>query len=111
MSLNWESIQKASKELETNMKNAHQELNALEFTGEAGAGLVTATVLGNYRVKSIDISENALDEFDDNQKKSTFIGDLCAAAYNDAANKIETYSKDKMKNMAMKFDLNKDETT
>jgi nucleoid-associated protein EbfC len=105
MSFNWEAIQKASKDLEANMKKAHQDLNAREFTGEAGAGMVTATMLGNYRIKAIEVAESVFNEFNDKQKLATLVGDLCAAACNDAANKIEEYSKSTMQSMATNFDL------
>jgi nucleoid-associated protein EbfC len=106
MTMNWEAIQKASENLQSSMKEAHQALNSQTFTGEAGAGLVTVTMLGNYRVSGVDIADQAFNELDNPQDKARFIGDLCAAACNDAANKIEAYSKSKMQSMAMNFDLN-----
>lgn len=109
MSLNWEAIQKASKDLENNLKEAHQKLNSQEFEGDAGAGMVKVTMLGNFRVKSVNIDPRLLADNRDDEALHHLLSDLSAAAYNDAVNKIEAAAKTNMVELASKVDLSKDD--
>ncbi len=107
MSLNWEAIQKASKDLEENLKKAHQKLNSEEFEGEAGAGMVKVTMLGNFRVKSVNIDPKLLKDNRDDDALHHLLSDLSAAAYNDAVSKIEVAAKSNMVELASQVDLSK----
>lgn len=109
MSLNWEAIQKASKDLEDNLKEAHQKLNSEEFQGEAGAGMVKVTMLGNFRVKSVTIDPKLISDNRDDDALHHLLSDLSAAAYNDAVSQIELAAKSNMMELASKVDLSNDE--
>ena len=108
MSLNWDAIQKASKDLEENLKQAHQKLNSEEFTGEAGAGMVKVVMLGNFRVKSVTIDPELLHDNRDDEALHHLLSDLSAAAYNDAVSKIEEAAKSNMMDLASQIDLSQE---
>lgn len=60
-----------------------KQLEALEETGESGAGLVKVTLLGTFEVRSVEIDPSLLKHPD-----QTLIQDLIAAAVNAAVQKM-----------------------
>jgi len=72
------------------MKKMQAELAATEITGEAGAGMVKITLNGRHEARRVQIDPEALKE------DKEFLEDLVAAAINDAAQKLERYSAEKM---------------
>ncbi len=55
----------------------------MEVTGESGAGLVKVTITGSHSVRRVDIDESLME--DDKE----MLEDLIAAAFNDAARRVE----------------------
>jgi len=72
------------------MKKMQAELAATEITGEAGAGMVKITLNGRHEARRVQIDPEALKE------DKEFLEDLVAAAINDASQKLERYSAEKM---------------
>lgn len=72
------------------MKKLQAELAQTEITGEAGAGLVKVTLNGKHEARRVEIAPDALAE------GKEFLEDLIAAAINDAAQKLERNTADKM---------------
>ena len=62
----------------------------MEVVGEAGAGMVKVTMLGNHNVKRVEIDESLME--DDKE----LIEDLVAAAVNDAVRRVSETSQEKM---------------
>ena len=62
----------------------------MEITGESGAGMVKVTLTGKHQCRKVEISPEALKE------DKEFVEDLIAAAINDASQKLEAASKEKM---------------
>lgn len=96
------------KEAQEKMKLAQQELEKTTEIGEAGGGMVKATVNGQKKVVKIEIDPDIISKED-----KTLIEDLTVAAINKAIDKIEVKSKEIMKNNVMGgmpnipgFDLN-----
>lgn len=83
-------IMKQAKAVQENMQKMQEELQSLEVTGEAGAGMIKVVMTGRHDVKKVDIDPDLLKE--DKQ----MLEDLLAAAVNDAVRKVESESKDKM---------------
>lgn len=81
------------KEMQAKMKEAQERLQFIEETGEAGAGMVKATVNGKKQVISIDIDESLLSKED-----KDMVQDLSVAAINNALEKVEVKAKEEMKN-------------
>ncbi|MDB5988478.1 MAG: YbaB/EbfC family nucleoid-associated protein [Nevskia sp.] len=72
------------------MKKLQTELAQTEITGESGAGLVKVTLNGKHEARRVEIATDALAE------GKEFLEDLIAAAINDAAQKLDRYSAEKM---------------
>mgnify|MGYP006110567809 FL=1 len=80
------------KEMQAKMKEAQDKLEFIEETGEAGAGMVKATVNGKKQVLSIDIDESLMTKDDKEMAQ-----DLTVAAINNALDKVEILAKEEIK--------------
>lgn len=88
------NIMKQAQEMQAKMAEMQESLAAYEADGEAGAGLVRATVSGKGELKSLKISPQAMDPED-----PTLLEDLVIAAFADAKGKAEAYSQEKMQDV------------
>lgn len=84
------NLMRQAQQMQDNMKRAQDEIARMEVSGESGAGLVRVTLTGKYQARKVEISADALKE------DKEFVEDLIAAAINDAVQKVEELSKDKM---------------
>jgi nucleoid-associated protein EbfC len=84
-------MQQAQK-VQENMKKAQEELAGLEVTGQAGGGLVEVVMNGRHEVRKVNIDPEVADDRE-------MIEDLVAAAINDAVNRIQQASEEKMKGL------------
>lgn len=85
------NMMKQAQQMQERMQKAQEEIANMEVTGEAGAGLVKITMLGNHNVKRVSIDPSLME--DDDQE---MLEDLIAAATNDAVRRVEETSKEKM---------------
>jgi DNA-binding YbaB/EbfC family protein len=81
-------MQQAQK-MQENMQRAQEELAQLEVTGNAGGGLVAVTVSGRMECRKVRIDPSAAPDLE-------MLEDLVAAAFNDAVNKANAASQEKM---------------
>ena len=81
-------MQQAQK-MQENMQRVQQELADMEITGNAGGGMVSVTLTGSKECRKVRIDPSILSD-------QEMAEDLIAAAFNDAANKVDAASKDKM---------------
>ncbi|KPN20122.1 nucleoid-associated protein [Xanthomonas sp. Mitacek01] len=81
-------MQQAQK-MQENMQRVQQELANLEVEGSAGGGMVAVTLTGNKECRRVRIDPSVLTD-------PEMAEDLIAAAFNDASNKIDTESKNRM---------------
>jgi DNA-binding YbaB/EbfC family protein len=72
------------------IKKMQAEIALTEITGESGAGLVKVTLNGKHEARRVEISPDALTE------GKEFLEDLIAAAINDATQKLERTTAEKM---------------
>jgi DNA-binding YbaB/EbfC family protein len=82
-------MQQAQK-MQENLKRAQEEIARMEIVGESGAGLVKITLTGKHQARKVEISPDALKE------DKEFVEDLIAAAINDASQKLDTATQQKM---------------
>jgi DNA-binding YbaB/EbfC family protein len=82
-------MQQAQK-MQENLKRVQDEIARMEITGESGAGLVKVTLTGKHQARKVEISPDALKE------DKEFVEDLIAAAINDASQKLEAATQQKM---------------
>lgn len=81
-------MQQAQK-MQENLKKAQAEMADLEVHGQAGGGMVKVTMNGRHEVRSVVIEPSAGDDRE-------MLEDLVAAAFNDAVNRVQEASKEKM---------------
>ena len=81
---------KEAKNMYSNIKKAQNEINKIKVEGSAGAGAVKVVAKGNNQIVSIEIDS---DTHTGNKK---ILQDYLVAACNDAMNKLEKETKDKM---------------
>ncbi|WP_417435175.1 YbaB/EbfC family nucleoid-associated protein [Idiomarina abyssalis] len=84
------NMMKQAQQMQERMQKAQEEVANMEVTGEAGAGLVKVTMLGNHNVKRVSIDPSLME---DDQE---MLEDLIAAATNDAVRRVEETSKERM---------------
>jgi len=91
--MNIAKMMQQAKKMKDGMKQMQEELTHLEVVGEAGGGLVKATVTGNHQVKRIEIDDSLLSD------DKAMLEDLLTIAVNAGMNKIEETTKAKQKDM------------
>ncbi|CAB0149676.1 Nucleoid-associated protein YbaB [Pseudidiomarina piscicola] len=85
------NMMKQAQQMQERMQQAQEEIANLEVTGEAGAGMVKVTMLGNHNVRRVNVDPSLLE--DDDQE---MLEDLIAAAINDAVRRVEQTTKERM---------------
>ncbi|MBC7990288.1 MAG: YbaB/EbfC family nucleoid-associated protein [Luteimonas sp.] len=81
-------MQQAQK-MQENMQRAQEELANVEVTGNAGGGMVSITITGRMECRKVRIDPSVLSD-------PEMAEDLIAAAFNDAVNKANAASQEKM---------------
>ncbi|GIU53591.1 MULTISPECIES: YbaB/EbfC family nucleoid-associated protein [Shewanella] len=84
------NLMKQAQQMQDKMAKMQEEIAQSEMTGEAGAGLVKVTMTGAHNIRKVDIDPSLME--DDKE----MLEDLIAAAFNDAARRIEENQKAKM---------------
>lgn len=90
-------MQQAQK-MQEQMKKAQEELGHLEVTGQAGAGMVQVTMNGRHEVRRVTIDPELSGDLE-------MLEDLVAAAINDAINKVQESSQEKMSGLTAGLNL------
>jgi len=83
-------LMQQAQEVQANMQKVQEELAATEISGEAGGGMVRLRMTCKHEVRRVEIEAALLRDDKD------MLEDLIAAAYNDAAQKVERTVQDKM---------------
>lgn len=81
-------MQQAQK-MQESMQRAQEELANLEVTGDAGGGMVEVTLTGRMECRKVRIDPSVLSD-------PEMTEDLVAAAFNDAVNKVNAQSQERM---------------
>lgn len=84
------NMMKQAQQLQANMQRAQAEIASLEVTGEAGGGMAKVTMTGKHEVRRVTLDQSLIS--DDKE----MLEDLIAAAINDAVQKVERVSQEKM---------------
>ncbi len=82
-------LMKQAQQLQAHMQKAQEELARMEFTGQAGGGMVSVVMTGRHEVRRVSIDPKILGD-----DKEMF-EDLIAAAINDAVNKVESATRER----------------
>ncbi|GAB3345946.1 MULTISPECIES: YbaB/EbfC family nucleoid-associated protein [Marilutibacter] len=81
-------MQQAQK-MQENIQKAQEELANVEVTGNAGGGMVSVTLTGRMECRKVRIDPSVVSD-------PEMAEDLIAAAINDAVNKVNQASQEKM---------------
>lgn len=81
-------MQQAQK-MQENLQRAQEELAQLEVVGNAGGGMVSVTLSGRMECRKVRIDPSVLSD-------PEMAEDLIAAAFNDAVNKANAASQERM---------------
>ena len=84
-------MQKA-KQMQEDMENAQEEIKLITCEGISGSGSIKIILNGEYKITSINIDNSLLTD-------KEMLEDLIMIAFNDASSKVNSASKDKMKNV------------
>lgn len=84
------NLMRQAQQMQENMQRVQEEIARMEVTGESGAGMVKITMTGKHQARKVEISADALKE------DKEFVEDLIAAAINDASQKVDEVSKQKL---------------
>jgi nucleoid-associated protein EbfC len=87
---NFGNPMKLQQQLLANMQRAQTEIANLEVTGEAGGGMAKVTMTGKHQVRRVVLDPSLIS--DDKE----MLEDLVAAAINDAVQKVERATQEKM---------------
>ena len=88
---NMQHIIKQAQKMQDDMKLLQEELDATEYEGVSGSGVVKATVNGKHDVVGVKIDAAVVDPDD-----IEMLEDLVAAAINDAIAKAKKDSEERM---------------
>ncbi|MGK2960294.1 MAG: YbaB/EbfC family nucleoid-associated protein [Candidatus Malihini olakiniferum] len=84
------NLMKQAQQMQDKMQKIQEEIANLEVTGESGAGLVKVTINGAHNCRRVKIDLSLLEDDKD------MLEDLIAAAFNDAARRIDETQKEKI---------------
>ena len=84
-------MQKA-KQMQEDMEAAQEEIKLITCEGISGSGSIKIILNGEYKITSINIDNSLLTD-------KEMLEDLIIIALNDASSKVNSTSKDKMKNV------------
>lgn len=88
------NIMKQAQQLQANMQRAQAEIANLEVTGESGGGMAKVTMTGKHEVRRVVLDPSIVSTED-----REMLEDLIAAAINDAVQKIERTTQEKMSSL------------
>lgn len=87
MAANMNKMLKQAQKMQAQMMKAQEELQAKEFVGSAGGGMVTVSMNGAQELTSIKISPEAVDPDD-----VEMLEDLVLAAFHKAQEEVKSAS-------------------
>jgi DNA-binding YbaB/EbfC family protein len=87
-------LMKQAQQMQQKMQDMQAEIEAMEIEGQAGGGLVKATLTGKGTAVALSIDSSLVSEGD-----HEMIEDLAVAAFNDAKAQADALMQDKMKDV------------
>lgn len=84
------NLLKQAQKVQEGMQKAQEELASLQVNGESGGGMVKVVMNGRHQVNRISIDDSLFGDDRD------MLEDLIVAAVNDAVQKVEKESQERM---------------
>ena len=92
--VNISNMMKQAQQLQKKMAEAQEKLNSIEVEGISGGGLVKVTATAKGEIKRIVLDDSIM-----NTEEKEITEDLIVAAINDAKQKGEVKTQEKMKDL------------
>ena len=92
-------LMKQAQEMQANLKKAQKEIAATEVSGESGGGMVKVVMTGRHDLRRVNIDPALLG--DDKE----MLEDLIAAAVNDAVQRVESMTQEKLSGLTSGLNL------
>ncbi|HSW94473.1 MAG TPA: YbaB/EbfC family nucleoid-associated protein [Gammaproteobacteria bacterium] len=83
-------LMKKAQEMQKKMQEIQKQIAEMEVTGQSGGGLVKIVMTGQHFAKRVTLDPSLMKE------EKSIVEDLIAAAINDATDKIEKGTREKM---------------
>jgi DNA-binding YbaB/EbfC family protein len=87
-------LMKQAQQMQENMRRMQEQLESVEVEGQSGAGMVKVVMTCRHDVKRVTIDPSLLAD------DCEMLEDLVAAAFNDAARRVEHTVAEKMSGLA-----------
>jgi len=84
------NLMKQAQQMQENMKRMQEQLGQMEVEGQAGSGMVKVLMTCKHDVRRVSIDPSLLAE------EREMLEDLVAAAFNDAARRVDATVQEKM---------------
>jgi nucleoid-associated protein EbfC len=97
---NLAGLMKQAQQMQSKMQEMQSKLEAIEMTGESGAGLVSVTLNGKSDLRRIKIDPKVIDPND-----AEMLADLIVAAHRDAKARIEAAAAAEMQKVTGGMEL------
>ncbi|MGB0848974.1 MAG: YbaB/EbfC family nucleoid-associated protein [Thiolinea sp.] len=94
------NMMKQAQKMQEDMQKAQQEIASMEVTGQSGGGLVQVTIMGTHECRRVQLDPSLLEDDD-----KEMVEDLVAAAFNDAVQRLDATTKDRMSNVTAGMQL------
>ena len=92
-------LMKQAQEMQANLEKAQKEIAATEVSGESGGGMVKVVMTGRHDLRRVNIDPALLG--DDKE----MLEDLIAAAVNDAVQRVESMTQEKLSGLTSGLNL------
>ena len=96
--MNMQAMMKQAQKMQENMQKMQAELEAKEYTAQAGGGVVSATVNGKHELVGIEIKPEAIDPDD-----VETLSDIIVAGVNEAIKRVEDTTNAEMEKITGAF--------
>lgn len=93
------NLMKQAQRMQAEAQKAQEEIANMEVEGQAGGGLVKIVMTGSHEARRVSIDESLLEDDKD------MLEDLIAAAINDAAQKVQKTTQEKMGSLTSGMNL------
>jgi len=84
------NLMKQAQKMQEDMQKAQNEIAAMQVEGQSGGGLVKVTMNGRHELHRVSIDDSLVGDDKD------MLEDLVAAAVNDAVQRLEIATKEKL---------------
>ena len=88
-----DDLMKKAQEMQKKMQDIQKQIAEMEVTGQSGGGLVKIVMTGQHYAKRVTLDPALMKE------EKSIVEDLVAAAINDASDKIEKGTRERMNSL------------